>query len=261
MSDEELDDQQDNGGFSSRWGVSKTLQAARNRFELWKLFIGHEISEALVTAMIKACPVASHRAVKRFWHGSLMQYGGEKLTAPLLDIICLQVTARAAELKTQVINRESFVTTPQWICFEIRAATVAPHGKSHAPGVCLTFLALDGSIAGLAISQTFGEGWVAHLAYGIGFSRRYPYDYDPRVLIGLRFYAYVLPQNAVDDKLVLERWNVSTENKKTNQAQVRLRSRFLVAGTGVPECPEDFDHDCVDCPLTRHSCVGSVKWK
>ena len=185
------------------------------------------------------------------------QYEGRTMTPAFVEVMAMQIAGREDELVHGPLMIYSHPVREEWVPLEVVDVQPTPW-RDGAAGQELTFLALGGHPSGHTLRKKVPESWLTFLAYQIGFSQRSRYADEPWMLIGLRLWGYLVPD---EDHSILQftHWGVNDELKSANSKIVRYRVRFLNnRGVEDPFCPMDFDHDCNVCTVRSDKCPGAV---
>jgi hypothetical protein len=190
---------------------------------------------------------------------TLLQYADKPLSVGLCHTISRQLAVRRSELGSSVIQACPAPVYNEWIPVEIYRMDKCSwmDGK---PGVSISMYCLGSSVAGNMLVKRVPESWVSFLAYNIGFNRRLQYDYNPKQLIGLRIWSYVIPNPEKPDLMDFADWGIDPQMRKHNRAIILKRNRFEIEddGSGNCSCPFDYEHYCHDCSKTSCDCIASI---
>lgn len=193
----------------------------------------------------------------------LIQYIPRTLSGRWCDIFARQLSARHRELEMSVISVYTGPVREEWVPVEIFSATKTE--KSGKSAHLLEFYCFGGHVAGFRLRQVIPDRWLSWLAYRVGFSRRWQYDYQPEQLIGFQLWAHVkLPEEDGGD-VALDEWDVSSAMLRHNKSIIKRRFRLDVEPHRIPDgkeeeysCPLDKDSYCSECSADVYVCPAAT---
>lgn len=191
---------------------------------------------------------------ERLRHGldqTVRQLDGRPLGLRAARRLAWQIAARTDELLKGPIVWFDSPSANGWVALEVMGIQAA-EWKDGSDAVNLRLFCLTGTPAGFEVIKKVPTRWLRAPAYGIGWSRRTPYPDDPRMFVGLRFWAYLVTRTG--GELDLQSWATDRKLLKANQTIIRARQRF---DTEDPICHLGFDHDCWDCTKGIHECTAT----
>lgn len=196
---------------------------------------------------------------------TLRQYEGRKVDYAWAEVISRQFVARRKELVERPLPMFVSVVTTEWVAVEI--VDMDPCEWRDSNGQVLHLRCLTGRPAGQVLKKRVPEGWLAWLAYQIGYTRRLRYSREPTDLVGFRLWGLTAPSETASKELDFEEVKITPALKKWNQSIIYRRGRFDIPLDKIPaskisecECPKSFDHLCQECPVHVSECRASYNY-
>ncbi len=190
---------------------------------------------------------------------TLLQYVGHPLDDRWSDILARQLVARQKELRLGVLQLYERPSRDEWVPIEVRRLTPCVW-REDRNGQFMELYCLGGHPAGHTLKKKVPEAWLSYLAYKVGFSRNMPYDQDPYMFVGLRFWAYLQAARRGANDLDFEEYQLGSQLRSHNRLIIARRSRFDFRPGSEPRdcsCPFDLDCYCSDCTHSVDECVAS----
>lgn len=190
---------------------------------------------------------------------TLLQYVGEPLDDQWTDILARQLAARKEELKGGVLQLYECPLREEWVPLEVYSLIPSVWRETRDAQI-LNLYCLAGHPAGHRLQKKLPESWLAYLAYQIGFSSRFRYEYEPTEFIGLRFWGFMKRPARGREELDFEQYKASGQLEEHNRLIIARRQRFNFQPDALPRncsCPFDLDCYCSDCRHPVEVCVAS----
>lgn len=206
-----------------RWAIAKESRTAQalyhNVLSRWE---GGRMTEQTVAMLVD--DVSEYFKLKQYAQyialvDTFCQDIDAPLTKKLLRRIAMQLVANASNLEDgKGLRRFEGVNKPEWVPFTIIKMESSPFG--NRAGVLLHLIVLAGPYAGYDAQKKVPMGFLARLAYDIGFNTKWAYE-EPQELLDMQFAGFLTPSS--DAELQFEDYQVSGAMRKHNLALIRFR--------------------------------------
>jgi hypothetical protein len=224
------------------------------------------LDDNIIKSLTRQCATAGNpETPTRFILQTLMSYRDEVLTLKKINILSRQLAVLSADPSPlgPKLKYEG-IAVPEWIPLEVLSTKYTDWRGLANGGINFTFYVLAGTPAGYTVERKLPLTFLARMAYTLGYSKKFNYDYEPSNFIGFRFWVLATP---AEGEFKFEEFEPSKQMLTQNKLIIMKRMRFDIDkpdydDEGNPEpwvCEFERDHDCSECEITSKSCVASYK--